>query len=201
MVAKVRIGTTKEGAKKQHDEVQAHPDSMTMTIYIDGSVIEGKIGAAAYNAATNEASHQHPGSEARFNMYTTELTAVPTSNNRTTAETCEYRICSIYIDSQTTNYLRNCTYFSGNHLLRINGILFPSFEELYSRYLGNYMYFSGNQFPIHRYTDTQKEISLHPEFEVLFELYYTSERSIFSSCRQVQFFMIQALIVKNIFSQ
>ena len=65
---KIRIETTKDATKKQHDETQAHLDTTTMTIYTDGSDIDGKIGAAAYNSLTNEASHRHLGSEAQFNV-------------------------------------------------------------------------------------------------------------------------------------
>jgi hypothetical protein len=72
-MVKIRIEATKEAAKKQHDEIQAYPDTTTMTIYTDGSGIENKIGAAAYITATNEACHQNLGSEAQFNVYTAEL--------------------------------------------------------------------------------------------------------------------------------
>ena len=61
--AKIRIEATKEAAKKQHDEIQSQSDAMTMTIYTDGSGIENKIGAAAYNSTTNEVNHQHLGDE------------------------------------------------------------------------------------------------------------------------------------------
>ena len=70
-----------------------------MTIYTDGSGIEGKIGAAAYNSVTNEASHQHLGSETQFNVYTAELTAVQLAIKQLRNH-CEYRTCRIYIDSQ-----------------------------------------------------------------------------------------------------
>jgi hypothetical protein len=40
--AKIRIEATKEAAKKQHDEIQAHLDTTTMTIYTDDSGIEIK---------------------------------------------------------------------------------------------------------------------------------------------------------------
>ena len=97
--AKIRIEATKEAAKKQHDEIQAHLDITTMTIYTDGSGIEDKIGAAAYNTVTNEASHQHLGSEAQFNVYIAELTAAHLAIKQLWNH-CEYRTCRIYIDSQ-----------------------------------------------------------------------------------------------------
>ena len=74
--AKIRVDTTKAIAKDQHDKTQVHSDAMTVTIYTDGSGIKGKIGAAAFNSATNESSHQHLGSETQFNVYTAELTAL-----------------------------------------------------------------------------------------------------------------------------
>ena len=84
---------------QQHDEIQAHQDATTMTIYTDGSGVEDKIGAAAYNSVTNEASHRHLGSEAQFNVYTAELTAVHLAIKQMWNH-CEYRTCRIYIDSQ-----------------------------------------------------------------------------------------------------
>ena len=74
---KIRIETTKNDAKLLHDKIQMHLDAATtVTIYTDGSGIENKIGAAAYNLSTNEVSHQYLGSEAQFNVYTAELTAL-----------------------------------------------------------------------------------------------------------------------------
>jgi ribonuclease HI len=70
-----------------------------MTIYTDGSGIENKIGAAAYTTATNEASHQHLGSEAQFNVYAAELTARHLAI-KLLGNHVEYRTCRIYIDSQ-----------------------------------------------------------------------------------------------------
>ena len=74
--AKIRVDTTKAIAKDQRDKTQVHSDAKTVTIYTDGSGIEGKIGAAAFNSATNESSHQHLGSEMQFNVYAAELTAL-----------------------------------------------------------------------------------------------------------------------------
>ena len=53
---KIRTLATKEAAKKQLDEIQAHLDTTMMTIYTDGSRIEGKIGAAAYNIVNDKRS-------------------------------------------------------------------------------------------------------------------------------------------------
>ena len=96
---RIRIEATKEAAKKHHDETQAHLDATMMTFYTDGSGIEGRIGAAAYNAVTKEASHQHLGSEMQFNVYTAELTAVQLAIKQLRNH-CEHRTCRIYIDSQ-----------------------------------------------------------------------------------------------------
>ena len=98
-MVKIRIEAIKEAAKKQHDKIQAYLDITTMTIYTHDSGIEDKIGAAVYNIATNEASHQHLGREAQFNVYTTELTAAHLAIKRLWNH-CEYRTCRIYIDSQ-----------------------------------------------------------------------------------------------------
>ena len=42
--AKIRIETTKDDAKDQHDKTQTHSDATTVTIYTDGSGTESKIG-------------------------------------------------------------------------------------------------------------------------------------------------------------
>ena len=97
---KIRIETTKDAAKKQHDEIQTYLDAMTVTVYTDGSGIEGKIGAAAQNSVTNEANHQHLGSEAQFNVYTAELTAIHRAIKQL-RDHCECRTSRIYTDSQT----------------------------------------------------------------------------------------------------
>ena len=60
---RIRIEATKETAKKHHDETQTHLDATMMTFYTDDSDLKDRIGAAAYNAMTKEASHQHLGSE------------------------------------------------------------------------------------------------------------------------------------------
>ena len=76
-----------------------HPDATTVTIYTDGSGIENKIGAAAYNSSTNEVSHQYLGSEAQFNVYTAELTAIHLAVKQLWNHS-EHLTGRIYTDSQ-----------------------------------------------------------------------------------------------------
>src|SRR5271169_5186578 len=40
-------------------------------------MVDGKIGAAAYNLATSEASHQHLGNETQFNVYDSIVSILP----------------------------------------------------------------------------------------------------------------------------
>lgn len=90
----VKIEKTKETAKAAHDMAQAHPNPSIKTIYTDGSGIENKIGAAAYIPSTKEAIHHHLGSEAQYNVYAAELSAVYISlQDQKTS-------CRIYSDSQ-----------------------------------------------------------------------------------------------------
>jgi ribonuclease HI len=73
------------------------PDD-TMTIYTDGSGINGMIGAAIYNATTDETKHQHLGDELRFNVYAGELTAL--HMGITQWQESDYLRCRIFTDSQ-----------------------------------------------------------------------------------------------------
>ena len=74
--ATINVEATKDSAKDQHNKIQTQSDPKIVTIYTDGSGIENKVGAAAYNSATKEISHQHLGNEEQFNVYTAELTAI-----------------------------------------------------------------------------------------------------------------------------
>ena len=76
-----------------------HLNRTTVTIYTDGSGIKGKISAAAYNAARNEASHQHLGNELQFTVYTAELTALHLTVKQLRNQR-NYMACRIYTDSQ-----------------------------------------------------------------------------------------------------
>src|SRR5208282_2963106 len=59
---RIQIAPTKDEAANLHESLQAQTcNDTTMTIYTDGSGIEGKIGAAAYNATTKSTTSQHLG--------------------------------------------------------------------------------------------------------------------------------------------
>ena len=53
--AKIKIETTKDNAKDQHDKTQMQLDITMMTIYTDGSDIENKVEATTHNSVINEA--------------------------------------------------------------------------------------------------------------------------------------------------
>ena len=98
--AKTRVDNTKDIAKDIHDKIQEVSDDTIVTIYTDGSGIDKKIGAAAFNQRDDEVSHHHLGGEMQFNVYTAEITAMQLAlerlwNHQATS------ICRIYTDSQT----------------------------------------------------------------------------------------------------
>ncbi len=95
----IQIGTNKENAKQQHDcATMRTPD--TVSIYTDGSGIEGKIGAAAHNEdLTGGKSSQYLGNENQFNVYAAELAAMNLALGLA-GNTTEHTIWQIYSDSQ-----------------------------------------------------------------------------------------------------
>ena len=97
---KIQIAASKDEAANLHDELlrqDPRPDDI-MTIYTDGSGINGMIGAAIYNATTDETKHQHLGNELRFNVYAGELTAL--HMGITQWQVSDYLRCRIFTDSQ-----------------------------------------------------------------------------------------------------
>jgi ribonuclease HI len=96
---KIRIEETKEGAKDQHDEICDNPNALTVAIYTDGSGIENKVGAAAYNSTTNATSHQHLGNNTQFNVYAAELTALHLASEQL-QNLPSNSVCRMYTDSQ-----------------------------------------------------------------------------------------------------
>jgi len=97
--AKVRIEDTTDGARNQHDETLNHPNALTVAIYTDGSGIENRVGAAAYNSSANEVSHQHLGDVTRFDVYAAELTALRLAAQQI-RNLCESYRYHIFTDSQ-----------------------------------------------------------------------------------------------------
>ena len=95
---RIQIAPTKDEAASLHERLQAQTCNDTMTIYTDGSDIEGKIGAAAHNATTKRTTCQHLGDDRRYNVYAAELTAVHIGI--TQWQESIYPKCRIYTDSQ-----------------------------------------------------------------------------------------------------
>jgi ribonuclease HI len=96
------ISPTKEDAVILHDKLQkeASKSKHTMTVYTDGSGINGKIGAAACNATTNKTSHQHLGTEIQYNVYSAELSAIYIALSQWKATKNQFSTCRIYADAQ-----------------------------------------------------------------------------------------------------
>ena len=97
----VQVALTKELAKTSHNETQATSNPDTMHIYTNGSNIDGKVGAAAYNATTLTTSQQHLGSETSFNVFAAEVEAVNLALKQwqLNSHSCHPR-CHLYSDSQ-----------------------------------------------------------------------------------------------------
>jgi len=70
----ISIEVDKVAARKLHDEEP--PTTNTLTVYMDGSRIEGEIGAAAHCPANGRTLRQHIGKASEYNMYTAEVHAV-----------------------------------------------------------------------------------------------------------------------------
>jgi hypothetical protein len=86
--------------KSRHDELVNSTLVNTMTIYMDGSGIMEKIGAAAYNQTLNETAHQHLGKYSEYNVYNAELTALDLGAIMWQNHAYDYPQCYIFIDSQ-----------------------------------------------------------------------------------------------------
>ena len=72
-----------------------------MYIYTDGSNIDGKVGAAAYNATTLTTSQQHLGSETSFNVFAGEVEAVNLALKQWQLNSHgRHPKCHLYSDSQ-----------------------------------------------------------------------------------------------------
>jgi ribonuclease HI len=95
----IKIDSTKDEAKNQHYEMQKHEKSTVATIYTDGSGIKGNIGAAIYDATTEQPRHQHPGKDIHYNVFVAETTALQLAIE-TLRDNHEQREWRIYTESQ-----------------------------------------------------------------------------------------------------
>ena len=96
----ISIEVDKVAARKLHDEEP--PTTNTLTVYMDGSRIEGEIGAAAHCPANGRTLRQHIGKASEYNMYTAEVHAVQLGAEiiEEAMITKAYTKCIIYADSQ-----------------------------------------------------------------------------------------------------
>ena len=97
-IARIDISSNKKEAKKRHDETLQDPN--TISIYTDGSGIDGQIGAAAFCPTTSETHQQYIGTESSHNVYAAELTAIKLASDIVQAAPQSYVKCVIYTDSQ-----------------------------------------------------------------------------------------------------
>ena len=94
---KIQVSATKDEAKKLHEELVKKAD--VQAIYTDGSGIEGKVGAAMYHAATGNARLQHLGTQAQYNVFAAELTAMCLSAAEL-QKNDQHHAWNLYTDSQ-----------------------------------------------------------------------------------------------------
>ena len=83
-----------------HDRICEGASNDTIIIYTDSSGIANKIGAAAFNPTLNKANHQHLGSDAQYNVYAAEMTALDMAITMWQDQVKEHPKCYIFTDSQ-----------------------------------------------------------------------------------------------------
>jgi len=89
----------KKSAKLKHNAT--HHDENTLTIYTDGSGIEGHVGAAAYSPKTSQTHQQYLESDEGHNIYSAEVTAFELAAGIALDSPLSYAKCVIYADSQS----------------------------------------------------------------------------------------------------
>ena len=98
-ITRIDISSNKKEAKKRHDERIQDPN--TISIYTDGSGIDGQIGAAAFCPTTSETRQQYIGTESSHNVYAAELAAIKIAVDIIQSAPQSYKKCIIYTDSQS----------------------------------------------------------------------------------------------------
>jgi len=71
----------------------------TLSIYTDGSGIDGHIGAAAVSPQISGIMHQDLGSDKEYNIYAAEIAGVELAADIALSSPTSYTKCIIYIDS------------------------------------------------------------------------------------------------------
>jgi ribonuclease HI len=96
----MHAAATKDTAKALHNRICKGASNNTMIIYTDRSGIANKVGAATFNPTSNKASHQHLSSNAQYNVYAAEMTALDMAITTSQSQVKEHPKCYIFTDSQ-----------------------------------------------------------------------------------------------------
>ena len=98
------ILSQKSLAHAHHDSIIPHQQQLakdaTTHIYTDGSNINGKVGAAAFNATLNETTTTHLGSNQYFNIFAAELEGINLGLQQWNRIKRKFPHCHIFTDSQ-----------------------------------------------------------------------------------------------------
>jgi len=94
----IRIETDKKTAKTKHNGTSHSPS--TLSIYMDGSGIDGHIGAADVSPQVSGIMHQYLGSDEEYNIYAAEIAEFELAADIALSSPTSYTKCIIYIDSQ-----------------------------------------------------------------------------------------------------
>ena len=94
----IDIPANTKTAKQKYEEAVNDPN--ILCIFIDGSGIEGHIGAMAYFPQASEMKHLYLGNDKQFNVYTAELSAIDLAVDIADATTATFTKCKIHVDSQ-----------------------------------------------------------------------------------------------------
>ena len=98
--AKIHIDSSKKEAARNHDRMAAQLDQNALSVYTDGSGIDGQVGAAAYSPTLQQTKHQYMGKETTHNVFVAELEGIAMALEMIKESENKYSKCEINVDSQ-----------------------------------------------------------------------------------------------------